>query len=525
MSASPVMDLTEGNPQTVHNESSDTTVGFEDSTDIEKVSKEEELQGKENPTLRLDKHGLQLVPQPTAFKDDPLNWSPALKLLVALQVSWLALLGPMGSAVVNPAFVPLAKSFKIPIVQASYELTVFIVFAGVGPLLITPFSNVYGRRPIYLLGNLVAGVTNVIAGNCTTWNGLLVTRVFNGIGAGSSVAIGAATICDLYFVHERGFYMGIFTFFLTNGPHFAPLIGGFIAQNLSWRWCFTIPGYIQLATFVITLFCLPETIYSRKTVNIATHREHSYLDLLLFKRSVLPGRKLHLADFGRSLYMLKYVSIVIPGLYYMTCFGYESVLFAVTGSHLFSEFYNFDVAQTGLVLSIPLLIGCLIGEANAGWLVDWMANRYAKKNDGHRKPEVRLDAIWFALLIPIGIVVEGVCLSQFKNTSWVGSAFGMGLACLGLQVATTVIYTYCTDCYKSQSPEISSLLNVFRSVFSMIISFYAIPLGTAIKYQYAWLVFALINALLLIPMFALKFYGEKWRSSSWQTPPKFHNDI
>lgn len=143
--------------------------------------------------------------------------------------------------------------------------------------------------------------------------------------------------------------------------------------------------------------------------------------------------------------MLKYVSIVIPGLYYMTCFGYGSVLFAVTGSHLFSEFYNFDVAQIGLMLSIPLLIGCLIGEANAGWLVDWMANKYAKNHDGHRKPEVRLDAIWFALLIPIEIVVEGVCLSQFKNTSWVGSAFGMGLACLGLQVATTVIYTYCTD--------------------------------------------------------------------------------
>ncbi|OBT61938.1 hypothetical protein VE03_08238 [Pseudogymnoascus sp. 23342-1-I1] len=374
------MDLTEGNPQAVHNEGSATSVGPEDLIDIENVSKEEELQDKENP-LRLDKHGLQLIPQPTAFKNDPLNWSPALKLLVAPQVSWLAFLGPMGSAVVNPAFVPLAKGFKITIVQATYELTVFIVFAGVGPLLVTPLSNVYGRRPIYLLGNLVAGVTNVIAGNCTTWNGLLVTR-----------------------------------------------------------------GYIQLATFVITLFCLPETIYSRKTINAATHREHSYIDLLPFRRSVLPGRKLHLADFGRSLYMLKYVSIVIPGLYYMTCFTYGSVLFAVTGSHLFSEFYNFNVAQTGLMLSIPLLIGCLIGEANAGWLVDWMANRYAKKHDGHRKPEVRLDAIWFALLVPIGIVVEGVCLSQFKNTSWVGSAFGMGLACLGLQVATTVIYTYCTDC-------------------------------------------------------------------------------
>ncbi|OBT70704.1 hypothetical protein VF21_10253 [Pseudogymnoascus sp. 05NY08] len=395
------MNLTEGNPQEVRNERSATTVGFEDPTDIEKVSKEGELQGKENPTLRLDKHGLQLVPQPTALKDDPPNWSPALKLLVVLQVSWLALLGPMGSAVINPAFVSLAKNFKITTVQASYKLTVFIVFAGVTPLLITPLSNVYGRRPIYLLGNLVAGVTNVIAGNCRTWNGLLVTRVFNGIGTGSYVAIGAATICDLYFVHERGFYMGIFTFFLTNGPHFAPLIGGFIAQNLSWRWVTSSslhslsPSSASPKRFTPANPSTPPPIAN-------THTS------LLFKRSVLPGRKLHLADFGRSLYMLKYVSIMIPGLYYMTCFGYGSVLFAVTGSHPFLEFYNFDVAQVGLMLSIPLLRGCLIGEANAGWLVDWMANRYAKKHDGHRKPEVRLDAIWFALLVPIGIVVEGV---------------------------------------------------------------------------------------------------------------------
>jgi hypothetical protein len=213
------------------------------------------------------------------------------------------------------------------------------------------------------------------------------------------------------------------------------------------------------------------------------------MDLLLFKRGRLPDRQLHLNDFGRSLYMLKYISIVIPGLYYMTCFGYGSVLFAATGSSLFAQFYHFTTAQTGLMLSIPLLIGCLIGEANAGWLVDWMVYHYAKHHDGHRKPEARLDAIWLALLIPVGVVIEGVCLTQYRTMSWVGSAFGMGLACLGLQVATTAIYTYCTDvrvrhspvmykadmtqCYKPQSSEISTILNVFRQVFSMIISFYA----------------------------------------------------
>lgn len=366
-----------------------------------------------------------------------------MKVLVVLQVSWLAFLGPMSAAVANPAFVPLSEAFNISIVEASYELTMYIVFAGVGPLLVIPFANLYGRRPVYLLGALIGGVTNIAAGYSPTWSGLLATRVFNGIFAGSPGAIGAATICDLFFMHERGFFMGIFTLFLTNGPHLAPLIGGFVAQNLSWNWCFRIPGFIQLGTFAINCFLLPETLYSRDVSS--DHKPNTHLDRILFRTRTLPKRKLKPKDFWKNLYMLKYLTITIPGLYYMTAFGYGSVLFATTGSQLFAEFYGFSVSQTGLMLSIPLLIGCLIGEANAGWLTDWMVLRYAKKHDGVRMPEARLDALWFGLLVPIGVIIEGVCLSHFQTVSWVGAAFGMGIANCGLQAATTVTYAYTTD--------------------------------------------------------------------------------
>ena len=74
-----------------------------------------------------------------------------------------------------------------------------------------------------------------------------------------------------------------------------------------------------------------------------------------------------------------------------------------------------------------------------------MVYRYAKRNDGHRKPEARLDAVWIALLLPVGLIIEGVCLTHYKTAGWVGAAFGMGIACLGLQVATTVVYAYATD--------------------------------------------------------------------------------
>lgn len=100
----------------------------------------------------------------------------------------------------NPAFVQLAAGFEITPVQASYELAVYvsvsqfslrsaggfppvrgsadslaaqILFAGVGPLLIVPFATVYGRRPIYLCGNLLAAVCNLVAAHCSTWTGIM----------------------------------------------------------------------------------------------------------------------------------------------------------------------------------------------------------------------------------------------------------------------------------------------------------------------------------------------------------------
>ncbi len=62
---------TEVKTQAAHYEDQFTQDGLADPTDVEKIN-EAELQGKENPSLRLDKHGLPLMPQPTSYKDDPL---------------------------------------------------------------------------------------------------------------------------------------------------------------------------------------------------------------------------------------------------------------------------------------------------------------------------------------------------------------------------------------------------------------------------------------------------------------------
>jgi hypothetical protein len=50
-------------------------------------------------------------------------------------------------------------------------------------------------------------------------------------------------------------------------------------------------------------------------------------------------------------------------------------------------------------------------------------------------------------------------------------------------------------------------------------------LGEKIDYQFAWLTFAMINLVLMLPVVMLRFYGPKLRNLPWQRPPTFHNDL
>jgi MFS family permease len=52
---------------------------------------------------------------------------------------------------VPPTFGTLAQKFGVTSQQASYFTTVYILFTGFVPLIVTPFVNIYGRRPAYLV--------------------------------------------------------------------------------------------------------------------------------------------------------------------------------------------------------------------------------------------------------------------------------------------------------------------------------------------------------------------------------------
>ena len=178
--------------------------------------------------------------------------------------------------------------------------------------------------------------------------------------------------------------MGIYTVFVTNGPHIAPIAGGFIAQRLGWRWSFWIPGIIQSGLWGVLLLTFPETLFSR--VDHSKLERRSFARKLLFHGRVL-DRKLRARDFILSLRMTQYAAVTLPAIWYCTANTYGSALFAVTGSAIAKKVWKFDTQQTGLFIGVPLTVGGFIGEMSAGWVSDVIINAYPKRHDGYHKAE------------------------------------------------------------------------------------------------------------------------------------------
>ncbi|KAK5127186.1 hypothetical protein LTR85_008547 [Meristemomyces frigidus] len=97
----------------------------------------------------------QLNARPSDDPKDPLNWPLGLKIACLLQASLLGALGGLNTAIINPAYIPMANELGITTVHASYQTTIVIALKGLGPFIWLPLANVYGCRPMYLFCTLL----------------------------------------------------------------------------------------------------------------------------------------------------------------------------------------------------------------------------------------------------------------------------------------------------------------------------------------------------------------------------------
>lgn len=140
----------------------------------------------------------------------------------------------------------------------------------------------------------------------------------------------------------------------------------------------------------------------------------------------------------------KYVS-PYPSAYSLTLF--RNIVVQLTSSQTFTKPpYGWKVGSLGL-LSISGFIGAIFAFFLGGKLIDMIANRMTKANNGRREPEFRLPAIIIPAVIgPMGVLIFGLCVAH--KTAWIGPAFGYMMQGFGLTAVSNVVVTYAVDGYK-----------------------------------------------------------------------------
>ncbi|MBQ7979802.1 MAG: MFS transporter, partial [Candidatus Methanomethylophilaceae archaeon] len=127
-------------------------------------------------------------------------------------------------------------------------------------------SDLYGRKPLFLIGLFIFVLGSVLAGMSVNMTMMVICRAIQGLGGGILIPVATAAIADLYAPSVRARMQGMLAAIFGIGSGIGPIIGGFITENIDWRWCFYINVPLALISFLLTIKKFPSPVISSKPI-------------------------------------------------------------------------------------------------------------------------------------------------------------------------------------------------------------------------------------------------------------------
>ncbi len=118
-------------------------------------------------------------------------------------------------------------------------------------------SDLYGRRPFFLLGMVLFLLGSALSGTSQDMTQLIVYRAIQGLGAGAMMPIVQAIVGDIFPPAERGKWQGMMMAVFGLSSIVGPTAGGIITDNWGWRWVFYVNMPIGAIALLTAGFALP----------------------------------------------------------------------------------------------------------------------------------------------------------------------------------------------------------------------------------------------------------------------------
>ena len=194
--------------------------------------------------------------------------SAARKWAITLSVMVVAFMQVLDTSVTNVVLPHLQGSLSAGLEEVSWVITSYLAANAIIIPATGWLAGVLGRKRFFLICCVLFTVSSVLSGMAPNLTFLVLARIAQGIGGGPIIPLSQAILWEIFPLGQRGLAMAVWGIGFMMGPIIGPTLGGYIADNWSWRWIFYINLPVGLLGFFMASAFLFDPPYLRKPARV-----------------------------------------------------------------------------------------------------------------------------------------------------------------------------------------------------------------------------------------------------------------
>ncbi|KQO50139.1 hypothetical protein ASF24_24280 [Methylobacterium sp. Leaf86] len=158
---------------------------------------------------------------------------------------------------VQPLMPVFADEFHVSPAESSLSLSLPCAMLALALLVVSPLSEVWGRKPIMVASLFASAILTLIAVVVPSWHGFLALRALTGLAASGLPAVAMAYLSEEMDARAIGLSMGLLIGGNAMGGMVGRLIAGIVTDHLSWRVGLGTIGVLALIAAILFWRGLP----------------------------------------------------------------------------------------------------------------------------------------------------------------------------------------------------------------------------------------------------------------------------
>ncbi|MHB8159656.1 MAG: MDR family MFS transporter [Thermoleophilia bacterium] len=179
------------------------------------------------------------------------------KVIAMVGVMLAIFLAALDQTIVATAMPQIVKEFQ-GLEHLSWVFSAYMLASTVTIPIYGKLSDIYGRRIFFVIGIIIFIAGSIMSGQSHSMFQLILFRAFQGIGGGAIMVNAIAVIGDLFTPAERGRWQGLIGGVFGIASVAGPLVGGWLTDNISWRWIFYINVPFGILALTVLIIALPK---------------------------------------------------------------------------------------------------------------------------------------------------------------------------------------------------------------------------------------------------------------------------